>query len=110
MNLSTVIKKTIVTEKSSMAGQKNSYVFAVDKLATKGQIRAAVESVFGVKVKEINTITKRGKSKRNARTRKIAVAADIKKAIVTLVEGEQINATESLSEPATKAKKKVKNE
>jgi large subunit ribosomal protein L23 len=80
-----------ITEKSTMASEQNAVVFRVANDATKPQIKAAVEALFGVKVTGVNTIVQKGKTKRwkgEAYRR-----SDFKKAIVTLAEGQSIDVT-----------------
>lgn len=84
MNAYDVIVKPIITEKSMGQLEDKKYTFRVAKNATKVQIRQAVEEVFGVKVKDVNTMNMTGKIKRmGAHSGK---RADWKKAIVTLAE------------------------
>lgn len=64
MNVYDIIRKPIVTEKSMMEIENNKYTFEVAKNATKAEIKAAVEEVFGVKVQRVNTMNMRGKMKR----------------------------------------------
>ena len=80
-----------ITEKSTLLSEHNAVVFKVAGGATKPQIKAAVEALFGVNVKGVNTITSKGKTKRwkgRPYTR-----SDVKKAIVTLAEGQSIDVT-----------------
>ena len=77
-----VIKKPVITEKATMASDANAVVFQVAMDATKPQIKEAVEAVFGVKVKAVNTTITKGKEKR-FRGRP-GVRSDKKKAYVTL--------------------------
>ena len=80
-----------ITEKSTLLSEHNAVVFRVAGGATKPQIKAAVEALFGVNVKGVNTITSKGKTKRwkgRPYTR-----SDVKKAIVTLAEGQSIDVT-----------------
>ncbi|MBR6523787.1 MAG: 50S ribosomal protein L23 [Clostridia bacterium] len=79
-----IIKRPVVTEQSMMQMQEKKYTFEVDKRANKIQIRKAVEEIFGVKVKSVNTINVSGKFKRMGRNE--GKRADWKKAIVTLTE------------------------
>ena len=83
-----------ITEKSTMLSEANAVVFKVAPKATKPEIKAAVEALFGVSVKNVNTIVSKGKSKRwkGAPYRR----SDVKKAIVTLVEGQSIDITEGV--------------
>src|SRR5688500_20368850 len=86
-----VILSPHITEKSTLLSEHNAVVFKVAGEATKPQIKAAVEALFGVDVAGVNTITQKGKTKRwkgRPYTR-----ADVKKAIVTLAEGQSIGVT-----------------
>lgn len=90
-----VILAPHITEKATMASEQNAVVFKVANEATKPQIKAAVEALFGVKVTGVNTIVQKGKTKRwkgRPYTR-----TDMKKAIVTLAEGQSIDITEGVS-------------
>ena len=89
-----VIKKPIITEKATMASENGAVVFQVDMDATKPQIKEAVEAVFGVKVKAVNTTITKGKTKR-FRGRP-GVRSDKKKAYVTLEEGNTIDVSSGL--------------
>ncbi len=84
-----VIRAPVVTEKSTNASEHSQVVFDVAIDATKPQIKAAVEALFEVKVKAVNTLVRKGKVKRFRN--KIGVRNDVKKAIVTLVEGQTID-------------------
>jgi large subunit ribosomal protein L23 len=89
-----VIRKPIITEKATLASEHGAVVFEVDIDSTKPQIKEAVESLFKVKVKAINTVVTKGKTKRfrgRPGRRK-----DVKKAYVTLVEGNTIDVTTGL--------------
>ena len=80
-----------ITEKATLVSEHNAVVFKVARDATKPQIKAAVEALFNVSVTGVNTLTQKGKSKRwkgRPYTR-----SDIKKAIVTLAEGQSIDVT-----------------
>lgn len=89
-----VIKKPIITEKATLASENGAVVFQVDMDATKPQIKEAVEAVFGVKVKAVNTVVSKGKTKR-FRGRP-GVRSDKKKAYVTLEEGNTIDVASGL--------------
>ena len=89
-----VIKKPIITEKATMASEAGAVVFQVAKTATKPQIKEAVEAVFGVKVKAVNTVVTKGKTKRFRG--QIGSRSDVKKAYVTLEEGNTIDVTSGL--------------
>ena len=66
-------------------------MFVVDPTATKIDVRHAVEQAFGVKVTKVNTLTRKGKTKRNRRTNRIGRTSDTKRAIVTLATGNKID-------------------
>jgi large subunit ribosomal protein L23 len=83
-----------ITEKSTMLSETNSVVFKVAPSATKPEIKAAVEALFNVKVTNVNTIVTKGKTKRWKG--KPYQRSDIKKAIVTLAEGNSIVITEGV--------------
>ena len=86
-----VLVRPIITEKAMKAGESSQVVFEVKKCATKPEIKAAVEGVFGVEVKAVNTLTQKGKIK-FFRGQK-GVRSDVKKAIVTLAKGQTIDVT-----------------
>ncbi len=86
-----VILSPIITEKSTQVSEYNQVVFHVAKTATKPAIKAAVEALFDVKVKGVNTLIAKGKTKRWKGQRYIR--SDAKKAVVTLAEGESIDVT-----------------
>jgi large subunit ribosomal protein L23 len=83
-----------ITEKSTMLSETNAVVFKVAPTASKPEIKAAVEALFNVKVTNVNTIVTKGKTKRwkGAPYRR----SDVKKAIVTLAEGQSIDVTEGI--------------
>jgi large subunit ribosomal protein L23 len=81
-----------ITEKSTMLSETNSVVFRVAPRATKPEIKAAVEALFGVTVVGVNTIVTKGKTKRWKG--KPYRRSDMKKAIVRLAEGQSIDITE----------------
>jgi large subunit ribosomal protein L23 len=89
-----VIRKPIITEKATMASESGAVVFEVAMAATKPEIKAAVEAVFGVKVKAVNTTVAKGKTKK-FRGRP-GVRSDRKKAYVTLEEGNTIDVATGL--------------
>ncbi|MDA0188137.1 50S ribosomal protein L23 [Roseicyclus sp.] len=89
-----VIRKPIITEKATMASENGAVVFEVAIDSNKPQIKQAVEELFGVKVKAVNTTITKGKNKRfrgRPGTRK-----DVKKAYVTLEEGNTIDVATGL--------------
>lgn len=89
-----VIVSPVITEKATMASEYNQVVFRVRKDATKPQIKAAVEKLFDVKVKSVNTLIRMGKTKLFRGMR--GTRSDIKNAIVTLAEGHKIDVTTGL--------------
>lgn len=89
-----VIRKPIITEKATLASENGAVVFQVAMDSTKPEIKAAVEEVFGVKVKAVNTTIIKGKTKK-FRGRP-GVRSDKKKAYVTLEEGQTIDVTTGL--------------
>ena len=89
-----VIRKPVITEKSTMASEAGAVVFEVAINANKPQIKEAVESLFGVKVKAVNTTITKGKAKRFRG--QPGRRNDVKKAYVTLEEGNTIDVTTGL--------------
>ena len=89
-----VIRKPIITEKATMASENNAVVFEVDIAANKPLIKEAVEELFGVKVKAVNTTVTKGKVKRFRG--KLGTRKDVKKAYVTLEEGNTIDVSTGL--------------
>jgi len=86
-----IIKSPVVTEKASLATEHNQVVFKVAMDASKPQIKAAVEELFKVKVTGVNTMVQKGKVKRFRG--QMGKRADVKKAVVTLAEGNSIDIT-----------------
>ncbi|MBD3759149.1 50S ribosomal protein L23 [Sphingomonadaceae bacterium G21617-S1] len=89
-----VVLRPHITEKTTLLSEHNAIVFQVAGSATKPEIKAAVEALWGVTVKGVNTIVSKGKTKRwkgEAYKR-----SDVKKAIVTLAEGQSIDVTEGV--------------
>lgn len=89
-----VIVKPVITEKSTMASEHNQVIFRVRRDATKPQIKAAVEQLFDVKVKAVNTLNRKGKIKRFKGV--LGRRRDVKNAVVTLEEGQSIDVTTGL--------------
>jgi large subunit ribosomal protein L23 len=89
-----VIRSPVITEKSTAASEQDKVVFNVAKRATKEDIKAAVEALFKVKVKSVNTLVRKGKTKRFRGI--LGRQNDIKRAIVTLEEGQSIDVTTGL--------------
>ena len=89
-----IIVSPVITEKATMASEANQVIFKVAPDATKPQVKEAVEKLFDVKVKAVNTLIRKGKTKR---VRGIAGRqTNFKKAIVTLEEGHSIDVTTGL--------------
>ena len=86
-----IILSPVITEKSSMASEVNQVVFEVRRNATKPEIKAAIEQLFKVKVVGVNTLLRKGKTKQFRGVK--GKQQDVKKAIVTLAEGEKIDVT-----------------
>ena len=86
-----VILAPVITEKASAASEANQVVFKVRRDATKPEIKAAIEKLFGVTVLSVNTLTRKGKTKhfKGIKGRQ----QDVKKAIVRLAEGDKIDVT-----------------
>ena len=89
-----IIRNPVVTEKSTMASEHNQVVFDVAIDASKLEIKAAVEALFSVKVKAVNTIVRKGKVKRFRQV--LGRRKDVKKAVVTLVDGQTIDISTGL--------------
>ena len=90
-----VIVAPHITEKSTLVSEANAVVFKVANDATKPQIKAAVEAIFGVGVTAVNTIVQKGKTKKWKG--KPYTRSDIKKAIVTLKDGDSIDVTQGVN-------------
>jgi len=86
-----VIRSPVITEKATLASEVNQVIFNVARDATKTDIKAAVEQLFSVKVKAVNTLVRKGKKK--AFRGFVSVQSDVKKAIVTLEDGHTIDVT-----------------
>lgn len=84
-----IVSRPVVTEKSARGSEFGQVTFRVPLTATKPQIKVAVEVLFGVKVKGVNTIVNKGKTKRSKG--KVVFRSDVKKAVVTLQEGQTID-------------------
>ena len=89
-----IIISPVITEKSTMASEHSQVVFDVAIDATKADIKAAVEALFSVKVKAVNTLVRKGKIK--GFKGRYGEQSDSKKAIVTLEEGHRIDVTTGL--------------
>ncbi|MEO6092575.1 MAG: 50S ribosomal protein L23 [Novosphingobium sp.] len=89
-----VIVAPHITEKSTLLSEHNAVVFKVAGSSTKPEIKAAVEALFDVKVTAVNTLTQKGKTKRWKGTP--YKRSDVKKAVVTLAEGQSIDVTSGI--------------
>ena len=89
-----IIKSPVITEKSTMASESNQVVFNVAPNATKPAIKRAVEALFGVKVTAVNTLVRKGKVKRFRGIK--GRQGDVKKAVVTLKDGDSIDVATGL--------------
>jgi large subunit ribosomal protein L23 len=89
-----VIRRPVITEKATMASEHGAVVFEVDIAANKPAIKEAVESLFGVKVKAVNTVTTKGKAKRFKGIK--GRRNDVKKAYVMLEDGNTIDVSTGL--------------
>jgi large subunit ribosomal protein L23 len=90
-----VLIRPVVSEKTTGLMDNHTYVFIIDPRATKVDVRNAVEQAFNVKVTNVNTLNRKGKSTRNRRTGVVGTRPNTKRAIVTLAEGDSINLFES---------------
>ena len=88
------ILSPVITEKATMLSEQNKVVFQVAMDSTKDEIATAVEQLFKVKVTKVNTLIQKGKTKRFRGI--IGRRSDVKKAIVTLAEGQSIDITTGL--------------
>jgi large subunit ribosomal protein L23 len=89
-----VILSPVITEKATLASERNQVMFRVARNATKPQIKEAVEKLFDVKVKSVNTQLRKGKVKAFKGT--VGEQSETKRAIVTLEEGHRIDVTTGL--------------
>jgi large subunit ribosomal protein L23 len=90
-----VLIRPVVSEKTYALMDKGTYVFIVDPHSTKVDVRNAVERTFNVKVTNVNTLNRKGKSTRNRRTGVVGTRPSTKRAIVTLKAGDTINLFEN---------------
>lgn len=90
-----VIRAPLITEKATLLSEKNQFVFKVAQDATKPEIKIAIENLFKVKVTGVNTLITKGKTKKFKG--RPGVRSDVKKAFVTLAEGQSIDFTTGLS-------------
>lgn len=95
MAKSNILRRPIITEKSSGNTGESTFVFEVDKRASKGQVKQAVEKAFKVTVMRVNTLIVPGKLKRNRRLGKVTKSSSWKKAVVSLKSGDKIDLFET---------------
>ena len=86
-----VLRRPIISEKTYALMNRNVYVFVVDRHATKVDVRRAVERAFDVRVDKVNTLNRKGKTRRNRRTNVSGQRPDPKRAFVTLHRGDKID-------------------
>lgn len=91
MDARDVILRPVVSEKSYALLDANTYTFIVHPDANKIEIRQAVESIFGVRVANVNTLNRPGKRRRNRRAFTYGKRPDTKRALITLVDGDRID-------------------
>ncbi len=89
-----VIVAPVITEKATLASEANQVIFKVRRDATKTEIKSAIEGLFKVKVKAVNTIVRKGKLRTFKGVK--AILSDTKRAVVTLEEGHSIDVTTGL--------------
>ena len=94
MNIHKVLERPTITEKSTTLQESGKYTFRVAPKANKVQVKEAVEKSFGVTVIDVNITKTHGKRKRYGS--RISKKPDIKKAVVTLAQGDSINLVEGL--------------
>ncbi len=90
-----VIIEPIVSEKSYQLIEQGVYTFRVHPDSTKPEISDAIRDIFGVKVKKVNTLNRKGKRTRSRRSPTFGKRPDTKRAIVTLADGERIDLFEA---------------
>jgi len=100
LNIDDVIRRPLITEKNTILMEQNQYTFVVAPEANKIQIREAVEKLFNVRVKAVNTLIVKGQTRSRAikkgRSRVSGREATVKKAIVTLFPGQRIDIFEQV--------------
>ena len=89
-----IIRSPAITEKGTLVSEHNQIVFNVALDATKPAIKKAIEGLFGVKVKSVNTLIRKGKQRRFKG--QLAILSDVKRAYVTLEEGQRLDVTSGL--------------
>jgi len=88
MHVYEVLRRPLITEKTTMLQEQNGYAFEIADKATKHQVKLAVEKAFKVKVVKVNVMTVKGKKRRVGR--RMVMTPPWKKAVVTLIEGNKI--------------------
>lgn len=91
MNAYTIVKPVITEKALTLANEKNTYTFQVSRSANKHQIKEAVEELFPVSVVSVRTVTNQPVVKRTGKRRMQATSGKVKKALVTLKAGDEIN-------------------
>lgn len=86
-----VLIRPVVSEKSYSLMQNGAYVFVVAPDATSIEVRHAVEQIFGVHVRKVNTLNRKGKVRRNRKTNTLGHRSSTKRAVVTLAPGDRID-------------------
>ena len=89
-----IIRSPAITEKGTLVSEHNQVVFNVARDATKPAIKKAIEGLFDVKVKSVNTLVRKGKQRRFKG--QLATLSDVKRAYVTLEEGQRLDVTSGL--------------
>lgn len=90
-----IVLRPVVSEKSYALLDEGVYTFVVDPRANKTEIRHAIESIFNVRVSNVNTLNRKGKRKRNRKQATFGTRSDTKRAIVTLAGEDRIDLFES---------------
>ena len=90
-----VLRRPVITERSTYLAERGKYVFQIHRAANKAQVKAAVEKAFGVQVLDVNTMNLKGKPKRAGR-RGHFITHPWKKAVVTLASGQKIDIFEGV--------------
>lgn len=91
MNAYTIVKPVITEKALTLANEKNTYTFQVSRSANKHQIKEAVEALFPVQVVTVRTVTNQPAVKRTGKRRMQVTGGKVKKALVTLKKGDEIN-------------------
>jgi large subunit ribosomal protein L23 len=105
MSIENLIIKPIVTEKSMVAEDKGKYTFRILPKANKIEVRKAIEKIFGIKVKDVNILNTKSKTRKRGRVK--GKVSGYKKAVVTLQKGQTIKLRAEKKEEKKKAPKKT---